>query len=145
MTAYVPVPRTVIEDLLDSDGEVMKLSTVRADLRAALRRPSTPPWHHAAEGISQLRELVDERGPRAVGELDQLRGSIRDELDRLDVSLRDEFAIYHGLVWVGLVVEIARNGFDNGYVDPPTFLKIREIVTTIASALLEYVPKDAFR
>ena len=145
MTAYVPVPRPVVEALLDTDHELGGIGDdgpIRNDLRAALRRDSVPPWHLTENAIRQLRRLVADRGARGTFELDQLRGAIRDELDKLGVSLRDETAVYHGLVWTGLVVELARNGHNAGHVSPATYKAVQEIATTIASALLEYVPRE---
>lgn len=100
------------------------------------------PWHNAEPALRRLRAMVEERGPRAVAELDQLRGTIRDELDKLGVSLFDEAAIYHGLVWTGLVTELARYGYSNAAIGVETYDAIREITATIASALLEYVPRE---
>lgn len=139
MAEYVPVPRAVVEALLDREADVDD-EAIANDLRTALRRPSSPPWDNAATALRMLRQMVDERGPRATHELDQLRGTIRDELDKLDVSLYDETAIYHGLVWTGLVTELARYGLQNGAVEDVTYKAIAEIAATIASALLEYVP-----
>lgn len=146
MTSYVPVPRPVVEALLtEHDGDLVSSfddPAIRNDLRAALDRTSTPPWHNAVTALRQLRALVDDRGPRAVHELDQLRGTIRDELDKLDVTLHDEVAIYHGLVWTGLVTELARYGVHNGAIEEGTYKAVAEIAATIASALLEYVPRE---
>lgn len=102
----------------------------------------SPPWHNAAPGISQMRTLVAEKGPVAVHELDQLRATIRGVLDEVEVSLHDEHAVYFGLVWTGLVTEIARYGYANARIDGDTYQAIGEIVATIGAALLDYVPKD---
>lgn len=144
MTAYVPVPKPVVLALLEHDGDLVNEyddHAIRNDLRAALERTSTPPWENATTALLELRKLVADRGPRAVAELDQLRGTIRDELDKLGVTLFDETAVYHGLVWVGLVTELARYGLGNGAIGEVTYKAIAEIAATIASALLEYVPR----
>lgn len=152
-SAFVLVPRVVVEELA---GRTWPWSdaAIAADLVAALHREhdpkhrstgTSPPWHHAAEGVRQMRKIVADRGPGALAQLDQVRGEIRDEFDKLDVSLHDETAIYHGLVWTGLVTELARHGYKNGAVDGDTFRAIGEIIATIGSALLEYVPKDVGR
>lgn len=146
MTTYVPVPRPVVEALLrEHDGELVSEfddPAIRNDLKAALARDDRPAWENAAAALRMLRKLVDERGPRGVHELDQLRGTIRDELDTLGVTLHDEVAIYHGFVWTGLVTELARNGLHHDHIDEATFKAVAEIAATIASALLEYVPVE---
>jgi hypothetical protein len=115
------------------------LEATRAHAAPARR----PPWEKVRAAAGHLSTLVTARGARAIAELDQLRGTIRDELDELEVSVRDEFALYHGLVWTGLVVELARNGLRNEALDVATYEAISDLATTIASALLDYLPPEA--
>lgn len=152
MTAYVPVPRVVVEELVGRSWPFSDASIV-ADLAHALHRdqvehvtPSDrPPWHVTEKAVRQYREIIARRGPMAVAELDQLRATIRGEFDKIEVSLHDERAIFDGFVWVGLVTEIARYGYSNGRIDVTTYEAIAEITATIGAAIVDYVPKDVGR
>lgn len=153
---YVVLPRAIVEGYLAvvddpealyaycSDPTIIAIARgATSDEHVTAGTEVRPPWSKVRNMAAQVERLVAERGPRAVHELDQLRGTMRDELDELEVSLFDEWALYHGLVWVGMVVELARNGERNGYIEHAVYSSIAEIATTIASGVLEYLPPDA--
>lgn len=145
LSPYVPVPRVVVEALVEEWKRELP-SSILIDLESALvvnLAVEKPPWAQVRNMAVDLERLIAGRGPRAVHELDQLRATMRDELDKLEVSLHDPWALYHGLVWVGMMVELARNGRKNGAVDAETFGAIAEIATTIAGGLLEFLPPEA--
>lgn len=148
LSEYVPVPRAVVEALVYEVGRELP-SSIIVDLEKSLVSDLTtgievsPPWSKVRLMAEHLERLIGERGPIATAQLDQLRATMRDELDTLEVSLRDEWVIYHGLVWVGMVVELARHGYRNGAVGVDTLAAVKEIGTTIASALLEFLPPEA--
>lgn len=154
MTAYVPVPRVVVEELVSRPWSFSDAPIV-ADLAHALHREEVehasterrerPPWHVTEKAVRQYREIIARRGPMAVAELDQLRATIRGEFDKIEVSLHDERAIFDGFVWVGLVTEIARYGYSNGRIDVTTYEAIAAITATIGAAIVDYVPKDVGR
>lgn len=152
MTAYVPVPRVVVEELVGRPWSFSDAGIV-ADLTHALHRdqvenvtPSErPPWHVTERAVRQYREIIARKGPLAVAELDQLRATIREEFDKIEVSLHDERAIFDGFVWVGLVTELARYGYSNARITGETYEAIAEITATIGAALIDYVPKDVGR
>lgn len=150
MSDRVSVPRSVVEELVGRKWP-MGDAALLADLHAALAEDhdstggASPPWHLAANAVRQLRQLRAERGVKGQADLDQLQATIREQLDELEVSVHDPAAIFHGFVWTGLVVEIARYGYSNGRVDGDTFSAIGEISHTIASALLDYVPAEVGR
>lgn len=142
MSDLVLVPRGLLDLVLREDID----GPVRVELDRVLAAPTAtvfPPWEKVRAMAEQLGQIVEGRGPIAVSELDQLRATMRDELDALEVSLHDEWALYHGLVWVGMVVELARNGYKNGRLSNDVLDSVREIGTTIASALLEFLPPEA--
>lgn len=149
----IPVPRAAIETLLrrkwDLSDDVFPEVLAAYNRATTAPRPSSsssaPPWHLTRAAVGYLETLVASKGPVAVSDLDQIRGTIRDELDKLEVSLHDETAVYHGLVWIGIVTELARNGLRNGEIVEEVYASVAQIVTTIAAALLEYLPPEARR
>lgn len=143
MTAeLVLVPRGLIELVIREDVDEVLVDQLRTVL-ASPAETVFPPWEKVRLMAEHLGRMVDERGLMAVSELDQLRATMRDDLDALEVSLHDEWALYHGLVWVGMVTELARNGYKNGKVSADVLDAVKEIATTIASALLEFLPPEA--
>lgn len=106
-------------------------------------KPGRPPWALVRTAVGYLETLVAGRGPAGLSELDQLRSTIRDELDKLEVSLHDERDLYLGLVYTGMLTELARNGLDKGAISAETYSAVAEISTTIAAALLDYLPPEA--
>lgn len=143
---YVLAPRHLVELVLRDTAD----PSVRLELEGVLDHTSAPevvapPWEKVRNMAAQLGDLLAERGPVAVHELDQLRANMRDELDKLDLSLHDEWVVYHGLVWVAMVVELARNGYKNEGIGSDVLEAIEQIATTIASGLLDFVPPQARR
>ena len=149
--AEVLVPTWVLDELLrvkwpiDSPG-FPELLAARSRARSAPVGPETgstrrPPWCLTSKAFAYLSELVSGRGMQGAAELDQLRATIREELDKLEIGLTDEWSVYHGLVWTGLLTELARNGLANGAIAFETYEAIAEITTTIGAALMEYAPE----
>lgn len=142
-----------LAELHRTDGDVADRGDLASDLadeaRRFFRRPGAltarPPWGLVRDSVGWLDELVQGRGVRAISELDQIRAEIIEQLDRLELSLHDERAVYDGLVWIALVVELARNGLGKGTIGLETYRSISSIVTTIAAALLPYLPPEARR
>lgn len=135
------------EHYADADAVLDELrdagATALADeLGVNLTRGPVPPWHLTQQAFAYLAEVIAGRGPVGRSELDQLQGTIRDELDKLEVNLHDEWVVYLGLVWTGLVTELARNGLAHQAIDRPTYVAIAEIATTIGAALMEYAPEE---
>lgn len=124
------------------------LASDLADLAREFHRrrspgPADPPWHLTRQAIPYLEKIVADRGPGGLSDLDQLRSIIRDEVDKLELSVHDPWTLYVGLVWTGMITELARNGMENGRVSLATYETVAEIVTTIAAALLDYLPPEA--
>lgn len=141
---YVLTPRRLVEVALRDTAD----PSVRLELEEILDHTSAPavvapPWEKVRNMAAQLDELIVGRGPVAIHELDQLRANMRDELDKLDLSLHDEWVVYHGLVWVAMVVDLARNGYKNEGIGSDVLEAIEQIATTIASGLLEFLPPSA--
>lgn len=132
------------ERVADRGDLASDLAAVARDFARRRSGPAgpRPPWHLTRKAFGYLSALVAGRGMRGRHELDQLQGTIRDALDEVGVNLHDEWAVYHGLVWAGMVVELARNGLDNEAIPRPVYDAIAEIVTTIGAALMEYAPED---
>lgn len=104
-------------------------------------RSARPPWNLTTKAFTYLAGLVAGRGVQGAAELDQLRATIREELDKLGISLTDEWSVYHGLVWTGLLTELARNGLTNEAIAFESYEAIAEITTTIGAALMDYAPE----
>jgi hypothetical protein len=144
--AEVLVPRWVVDDLLKERwpiGSAIFPELLASRSRADTRSPVRPPWHLTGPAFAHLRDIVAARGPMGTAHLDQLRTLIRNELDKLEVSVTDEWSVYHGLVWTGLLTELARNGLENEAIDRATYAAIAQITTTIGAALMEYAPEEA--
>jgi hypothetical protein len=158
--AEVPVPRVVVEALVEEFGRTLPGSLI-LDLERALAGPdvgevveeeivsietlssSSPPWSLVRPAEAHLRRLVADRGPGGLAELDQLRAVLRNALDEVEVTLHDEWAVYFGLVWTGAITELARNGFENERLTPAAYRDVAEITTTIGAALIDYVPRSS--
>lgn len=135
---------------LGDDGKADRgdlASDLADEARRFFRRPGAltarPPWGLVRDSVGWLETLVEARGVGAISDLDQIRAEIIEQLDKLEITLHDERAVYEGLVWIALVVELARNGLEKKSVGLETYRSISSIVTTIAAALLPYLPPEA--
>lgn len=149
MTAYDRI-RAWLDELeqerrtaVDERDEARALSR---DLRRRVtaledERSSALPWHVLHEAIPHLLDEAS-RGMR-VGERDQLAAVLRSAFVEIEVPFADETTIFFGFVWAGMLVELARNGYRNGYLEESTFRAIAELAATIGATLAPLTPPAA--
>lgn len=101
-----------------------------------------PDWPAVARIVPSL-EAALAADDRLVAEVDQARAYLRDTLDGLGISVRDEPSVYVVLATAGVFVEMAKNAVRNGLYGPEYVHGIAELARTISLSLLEYLPPEA--
>lgn len=122
---------------------VGKLASNADTIDELRRRPM--PWANVRPAIHAIDEAVARRGPGEESLRDQLQAYVRNTLDNLDVSVADPAAIYHGFVFAGLIVEMAKNGHGKGHVPREALDHIAHLAQSLAAALIPYVPEEVRR
>lgn len=100
------------------------------------------PWSNVREAIRLIEQAVAARGLGEQSLRDQLQSYVRDVLDTLDVSVADPVAVYHGFVFAGLMVEMAKNAHYKGNVTTEALSEIAHLAQSLAAALIPYVPEE---
>lgn len=122
---------------------VGKLASNADTIDELRRRPM--PWSYVQEAIRLIDQVVASRGPIGESNRDQLQTYVRNTLDAFDVAVTDEEALYHGFVFAGLVVEMAKNGHGKGHLSTEALEAIAHVAQSLAAALIPYVPEEVRR
>lgn len=97
-------------------------------------------WDLTAELLGSLRAEQAELGAEARGDYERFEVLLRDELAAYGVSLDDEAAVYHGLVFMAVALDLARNSHANEGIDQPTLAAMAGLARSIALALAAHAP-----
>lgn len=102
---------------------------------------STPEWELTGDTVSKLRDEVAQADEATRSDFEDFSAFVRQELGeyRIDPA-HDEWAVYHGLAYMSLVSDLARNNFENGAIDHDTAAAVAAIVRGVAMALARYAP-----
>lgn len=149
MTETVSIPRSAALALvaLDVPAEQVSPGMVDAardavrDLYDALLRPVR--WDVVRPLVAELRAETVEQGLAAVAGADQLQAYASARLAELEVDVRDGRVLYEVLVVLCLVHECARNGRENGLLEPSEEAAIRGLLRALGRAFAELAPDEA--
>ncbi|CAN5745975.1 hypothetical protein BH20ACT2_BH20ACT2_09670 [soil metagenome] len=101
----------------------------------------TPPrWDLASELLGSLRAERAELDAEARADYERFGVLLRDELAAYGMSLDDEAAVYHGLAFMAVALDLARNSHANEAIDQQTLAAVAGLARSIAMALAERAP-----
>jgi hypothetical protein len=102
---------------------------------------TSPDWELTGDTVARLRDELDAVDPETRADFDDFAAFVAEKLGeyRIDPSL-DEWAAYHGLAFMSLVADLARNNYENGAIDHQAAGAVTAIARGVAAALARHVP-----
>ena len=103
---------------------------------------SRPDWELTGDTVARLRDELADVDDDTRADFDAFSRFVSDQLAeyRIDPA-HDEWAIYHGLAYMSLMVDLARNNFENDAIDHATAGAVTAIAKGVALALARHVPE----
>ncbi|MBK5223076.1 MAG: hypothetical protein JJE52_09405 [Acidimicrobiia bacterium] len=103
---------------------------------------SAPDWILTGDTVAKLREELAEVDEATRADFDAFERFISEQLAeyKIDPSA-DQWATYHGLAYMSLMVYLARNNFENGAIDHTTAGAVTAIARGVAMALARHAPE----
>lgn len=118
------------------------VAAIRSFSTKTSRSSIEPRWDYVARAIPHLDAIVKSE-PLYVGRVDRIGARIRDQYDALGLQVTDEDVLYVTLVVLGMVVELASDGVQNGSATPTALRNLAAVTQTYAAALIPYLPAEA--
>lgn len=103
---------------------------------------SSPEWELTGDTVAKLHEELAEVDDDTRADFEAFSRFIRSELAEFKIDpAADEWATYHGLAFMSLIVRLARNNYENDAIDHATAGAVTAIARGIAMALAEHAPR----
>lgn len=102
-----------------------------------------PDWDLTGDTVARLREELSGIDDDTRDDFEAFSRFVSDQLReyRIDPT-RDEWATYHGLAFMSLMIDLARNNYENDAIDHDTAGAVTAIAKGVALALARHVPED---
>ena len=101
---------------------------------------TTPDWGLTGDTVAKLRAELDELDPATRADFDDFAAHVATQLAEYQIVLDDEWATYHGLAFMSLLVDLARNNYENGAIDHQTAGAVTAIARGVATVLARHAP-----
>lgn len=103
--------------------------------------PTDPPWELTGDVVARLRAEVATSDPATRADFEAFAAFVAEQLGSYRVDLDDPWAVYHGLAFVSLLTELARNNYENGAIDHPTAAALTAVARGVAAVLADRAPE----
>jgi hypothetical protein len=102
---------------------------------------TSPDWDLTGETRQRLRDELAAADPETRADFAAFAEMVANELVeyRIDPST-DEWAAYHGLAFMSLLIDLARNNYENGAIDHQTAGAVTAIARSVATVLAHQAP-----
>jgi hypothetical protein len=102
-----------------------------------------PDWDLTGDTVARLRAELADVDDDTRGDFDAFSRFVSQQLAeyRIDPA-RDQWATYHGLAFMSLMVDLARNNYENDAIDHETAGAVTAIARGVALALARHVPQE---
>lgn len=102
---------------------------------------TSPDWGLTGDTVERLREELAGVDPETRDDFDDFAGFVAEQLAQYRVDIgSDEWATYHGLAYMALLVDLVRNNYDNGAIDHDTASAVTAITRSVAMVLARHAP-----
>jgi hypothetical protein len=103
---------------------------------------SSPDWELTGDTVAKLHDELAEVDDATRADFADFSRFVADQLAeyRIDPA-HDEWATYHGLAFMSLVVQLARNNYENDAIDHATAGAVTAIARGVAMALAQHAPR----
>lgn len=102
---------------------------------------TSPDWDLTGDTVARLRDELAGVDSETKADFETFAAFVTDQLAeyRIDPAT-DEWATYHGLAFMSLLVDLARNNYENGAIDQQTAGAVGAIAHGVASVLAQHAP-----
>lgn len=121
----------------------MRVQDVEKDNGSLSRALDVPQWGNLEKELRWLWETKAMFSPDRGAWGDQMQALIRDTLDEMRLTIRDEWVQFHGLAFLAMFGALSLNAKENGRIDEAAFGAIREMISCVAFSLADYIPPPA--
>lgn len=103
---------------------------------------SAPEWDLTGDTVPKLHQELAEADDETRADFEAFSRFIRSELAEFEIDpATDEWATYHGLAYMSLIIRLARNNYENDAIDHATAGAVTAIARGIAMALAQHAPR----
>lgn len=98
-------------------------------------------WDLTGDTLSRLRGELAGLDEATSADFSDFAAFVADELAEYRIALaEDEAAVYHGLAFMSLLSDLARNNFENDAIDHQTAGAVTALVHSVAMVLAQHAP-----
>ncbi len=102
-----------------------------------------PDWQLTGDTVARLRGELAEVDDDARADFEAFARFVSGQLAEYGIDpARDEWATFHGLAFMSLMVDLARNNYENDAIDHQTAGAVTAIARGVALALARHVPEE---
>jgi hypothetical protein len=102
---------------------------------------TTPDWELTGDTVAKLLDELASVDDDTRADFEAFAAFVAEQLAEYRIDLpTDEAATYHGLAFMSLLVDLARNNFENGAIDHQTAGAVTAIARGVAMVLARHVP-----
>lgn len=100
----------------------------------------TVDWDLTGDTLSRLRGEHTKLDEATQADFAEFAVFVGRELSEYKVDLGDEAAVFHGLAFMSLLSDLARNNFENEAIDHETAAAVTAMVHSVAMVLAQHAP-----
>jgi hypothetical protein len=102
---------------------------------------TSPDWDLTGDTVAKLRQELAGVDDDTRVAFDAFSSFVAEQLAeyRIDPAA-DEWATYHGLAFMSMLVDLARNNYENDAIDHQTAAAVTAIARGVATVLAQYAP-----
>jgi hypothetical protein len=102
---------------------------------------TSPDWDLTGDTVAKLHTELASIDEATRADFEAFSSFVTEQLAeyRIDPSA-DEWATYHGLAFMSLLVDLARNNYENGAIDHQTAGAVTAIARGVATVLARHAP-----
>lgn len=104
---------------------------------------TAPDWDLTGDSIPRLIQELAEVDDETRADFEQFSGFVARQLGEYRIDLTDEWATYHGLAFMSLLADLARNNYENEAIDQQTAGAVTALVRGVAMVLADRAPHRA--
>lgn len=98
-------------------------------------------WDLTGDILPRLRGELAALDETTRGDFSDFAAFVAEELSEYRITLADDpAAVYHGLAFMSLLSDLARNNFENGAIDHQTAGAVTALVHSVAMVLAQHAP-----
>ncbi len=104
---------------------------------------TSPDWDLTGDSVPRLLQELAEVDDTTRADFESFSRFVAHQLGEYRIDLSDEWATYHGLAFMSLLADLARNNYENEAIDQQTAGAVTALVRGVAMVLATRAPTPA--